>query len=169
MTLPEMMVGVAVGFLVLMVIDMVFLTSTFNFAGMGNYMLMDRASRNALDHMTKDIRNSADLTNFSASQLTFVYSGSTNLYYNYNASLGQLTSWKTGDSQTNILLSGVSNLVFTLYNNVPLAGGTNATTTVLSQAKGIGIAWKCSKTSVGRVNTEYMQQAMIVVRNKPVY
>jgi prepilin-type N-terminal cleavage/methylation domain-containing protein len=169
MTLPEMMVAVAVGFLVLMVVNMIFSGSTLCFASMGNYMIMDRASRNALDHMTKDIRNSADLTQFSSSNLVFTYTSGTNLIYTYNSSAGNLTSWKTGDAATNTLLTGITNLTFTLYNNIPLSGGTNATTNVLSQGKAIGVSWKCSKTSAWRTSTENMQEAMIVIRNKPVY
>jgi hypothetical protein len=143
--------------------------STFSFADMGNYMLMDRASRNALDHLTRDARNSADLTSFATNQLVFKYAGTTNLIYKYDSSAGQLTSWKTGDAQTNTLLTGVTNLVFTMYDNIPLSGGTNATTTVVTHAKGIGIAWNCVRTSVWRRSSEEMQQAIIVIRNKPVY
>src|SRR2546421_564397 len=163
MTLVEMLVAVAVGSLVLLVMGMVFVTSSFNFAAMGNYMVMDRASRNALDKMTQDIRNSADLTNFTSSRLIFNYSGSTNLIYNYDQASGKLTSWKTGDAQTNVLLTGISNLVFTLYDNVPLSGGTNATTTVVTQGKGIAVSWKGSQTTLSRRTSEDMQQAMIVI------
>src|SRR5213080_1990785 len=119
MTLAEMIVGVGMGSLVFMVMAIVFATSSFSFAAIGNYMAMDRASRNALDQMSREIRNSADLTNFTSSRLIFKYAGSTNLIYNYDQTLGQLTSWKTGDSKTNVLLTGVSNLVFTVYDNVP--------------------------------------------------
>src|SRR5262249_8142725 len=145
-----------------------FTTSSFSFAAISNYMVMDRASRNALDQMSRDIRNSADLTNFTSSRLIFNYAGSTNLIYNYDQTSGQLTSWKTGDAKTNILLTGVTNLVFTVYDNIPLSGGTNATTTLTSKAKGVGVSWKCAQTNVTRRASEDMQQAMIVIRNKPV-
>ena len=168
-TLVEMIVGMAVGFLVLLFMGTVFVTSSFNFAAMGNYMVMDRASRNALDKMTQDIRNSADLTNFTSSQLIFNYSGSTNLIYKYDQAAGKLTSWKTGDAQTNVLLTGITNLVFTLYDNVPVSGGTNATTTLVTKGKGITVSWKSSQTTLGRRISEDMQQALIVIRNKPVY
>src|SRR5262249_12399649 len=127
-----------------------------------------RASRNALDQMTRDIRNCADLTNFTSSRLIFNYAGSTNLTYNYDQASGKLTSWKTGNP-TNVLLTGITNLVFSIYDNVPLSGGTNATTTQVSKAKAIGVAWECAQTTVKRRATEDMQQAMIVIRNKPVY
>ena len=169
MTLPEMISGVGVGLLVLMGMAMVFASSSFSFAAIGNYMVMDRASRNALDQMSRDIRNSADLTNFTSSKLIFNYSGSTNLVYNYDQTSGQLTSWKTGDSQTNILLTGVSNLVFTVYDNVPLTGGTNATTTIPSKAKAISVAWTCAQSTLSHSASEDMQEGMIVIRNKPVF
>src|SRR5260370_25797736 len=82
MTLVEMMVAVSIGFMALLGMEIVFVNSTFSFADMGNYMLMDRASRNALDHITRDVRNSADLTSFTANQLVFKYAGTTNLLNN---------------------------------------------------------------------------------------
>jgi len=170
MTLPEVMVGISVGIMLLLGIEVIFVNSAFSFADMSNYMIMDRTSRSALDQMTRDIRNSADLTSFATNQLVFAYSGTTNLVYNYDSSTGKLTSWKTGDSKTNSLLTGVTNLVFTMYDNVPLSGGTNATTSVLSKGKGIGVSWKCVQTSSRwRRTTEDMQEAIIVIRNKPVY
>src|SRR6266496_1915963 len=82
MTLVEMMVAVGVGCLVLMSMALVFASSSRSFVAMGNYVSMDRASRNALDQMSRDMRASKDLTNFSSTQLVFKYLGSTNLIYN---------------------------------------------------------------------------------------
>src|SRR5262245_26429554 len=71
LTLPEMMVAVAVGSLILMVIAVVFMTSARGFAAIGNYVDMDANSRNALDHMTLAIRQAGGLTEFSSTHLKF--------------------------------------------------------------------------------------------------
>jgi hypothetical protein len=169
MTLAEMMVSVGVGFLVLTLVAAVFMSSSFSFTAMGNYVTMDQSSRSALDQMTRDIRRSRDLTSFATNQLVFTFSGTTNLIYKYDSSSGNLTSWKTGDTVTNVLLKGCNYLQFSMYNNVPQTGGTLNTAATVGQAKAISVNWRCSRSILGRRNTtEYIQEAVIVIRNKPV-
>src|SRR5262249_54070636 len=94
-TLPEMMVGVAVGSLILAVMAMVFMTSARSFAAMANYVDMDASSRNTLDQMTREVRQAGDLVAFSPTSLTFTTLGQTNsfLIYSWDASSGRLTGW----------------------------------------------------------------------------
>jgi hypothetical protein len=135
---------------------------------MGNYITLDRSSRNALDQMTRDIRRSRNLTSFITNQLVFVYSGTTNITYNYNPNSQQLTSWKTGDATTNVLLSGCSYLQFAMYGNIPQPGGTLTNATSVSGAKAISVNWRCSRSLINRTNSEFIQESVIVIRNKPV-
>ena len=168
MTLVEMLVSVGVGSLVLMSMMMVFVTSNRSFVSLGNYVSMEQKSRNALDQMTRDIRRSKNIVSFSTNKLVFNFSGTTNLVYAYNPAARQLTQWKTG-GQTNVLLSECDSLKFSMYSNVPQPGGTLTNTTSVTLGKCISVAWKCSRTLVGKkYNTEDMQQALIVIRNKPV-
>jgi prepilin-type N-terminal cleavage/methylation domain-containing protein len=169
MTLVEIMIATGIGSLVLLASNMTFLNSSVSFAALGNYITMDSASRNAIDRMTRDIRKAKDLISYSTNQLVFKYAGTTNLIYSFDSNSGYLTEWKTGDSKTNNLLSGCSNLQFSMYQNTPQPGGTLNTTLSPSQGKAISVAWKCSRRVFGRrVATEDMQQALIVIRNKPV-
>jgi prepilin-type N-terminal cleavage/methylation domain-containing protein len=164
-TLPEMMVSVAVGSLILAAMAMVFMTSARSFAAMANYVDMDASSRNTLDQMTRDIRQAGDLVQFSPTYLKFTTLGQTNsfLIYSWNAGTGCLTGWETGNSLTNVLLSGCDQLTFSMYDSSFLA------TTNISLAKGICVNWKCSRTILGnKTTTEDMQQALIVMRNKPL-
>jgi len=164
MTLPELMVAIGVGSLVLMVVATVFATSTRSFATMGNYVEMDSNSRNAMDHITLAIRQAGALTEFSSSHLKFAATpGQTNsfLVYDWDSTSGSLTEWQTGGG-TNTLLTGCDQLAFSLYNS------SLASTTNLSQCKGLSVNWKCSRTILGKNTTsEDMQQALIVIRNKP--
>ncbi len=165
MTLPEMMVAVSVGSIVLMVMAMVFMNSARSFAATGNYVSMNTSSRNALDHMTRDIRQAGSLLEFSPTHLKFARYGQTNafLVYNWDAQSHQLTEWASGTTLTNLLLSECDQLNFSMYNAL------FAPTTVLSQSKGISVKWKCSRTILGnKVTTEDMQQALIVMRNRPL-
>ena len=168
MTLVELMVATGVGSLALLSIMTVFVTSQRTFVGMGNYVAMEQASRNALDQMTRDIRRSKNLTSFSTNQLVFNYSGTTNLTYFYDPASRKLSQWKTGGA-TNVLLSACDSLTFSMYSNIPQPGGTFSNTSVVAQGKSISVAWKCSRTILGKkFDTEDMQQALIVIRNKPV-
>src|SRR5689334_4748645 len=87
MTLVEVMVAVGIGSLVLMGVAMVFMTSSKAFAAVSNYVAMDSSSRNALDHLTQEIRQAGNLVEFSPTHLKFGYQGTTNsfLVFDWNA------------------------------------------------------------------------------------
>jgi hypothetical protein len=168
MTLVELLVGVGVGSLVLLSVMTIFLTSNTSFVAMGNYVTMEQKSSSALSQMTRDIRKSKNLLSFATNQLVFNFNGITNLIYAYDPTTRQLTQWKTG-GQTNILLTECDSLAFSMYSNLPQPGGSLTNTTSVTQGKCISVAWKCSRTIIGRKsNTEDMQEAIIVIRNKPV-
>ncbi len=168
MSLVELMIGVGVGSLVLLSVTAVFLTSNRSFVAMGNYVSMEQNSRGALDQMTRDIRRAKNLVSFATNQLVFNLSGTTNLIYAYDPASRRLTQWKTG-GQTNVLLSECDSLSFSMYTNIPQPGGVLSNTTSVAQGKCISVAWKCSRAILGRkANTEDMQEAVIVIRNKPV-
>ena len=168
LTLPDTVVGVAVGSLALLSVMLIFISSNRNFVAMGNYVSLDQSSRLAVEQMTRDIRNSQNLTSFATNQLVLAYSGTTNLVYSYNPNAGTLTSWRTGGT-TNTLLTGCDSLQFSMFNNAPQPGATMTNATTVGQAKAISVAWRCSRTILGsKLNTENMQEALIVIRNKLV-
>ncbi len=169
LTIAELLVAVGVASLVFMVIAMAFTIANRNFAAMGNYVDLDRTSRQAMDQMTRDIRRSKNLVSFSPTRLEFNLLGTNTLVYQWDAASHTLTKWMTGDAQPTPLLTGCDSLAFSMYKKTPAAGGSYPQATVVSEAKSIGIAWKASRTILGsKVNTEDMQQAIIVIRNKPV-
>src|SRR5215831_3018937 len=118
MTVIEMLVGVGVGSLVLMVVAMVFMNNGRAFAAVNNYISMDGDSRNALDHLSQEIRQAGNLVAFSPTSLKFGWHGQTNsfLVFNWDATSGQLTEWNTTTTTTNILLKGCDRLAFSLCN-----------------------------------------------------
>ena len=91
--MTETMFAIGIGITFLVALMGIFVTSSFSFAGVGNYINMDRRSRNALDQMTRNIRSAKLLTSFDSTALVFNYdaSGTTNLTYRYNASSGMVT------------------------------------------------------------------------------
>ena len=115
-TITEVMVAGTIGLLFAVAIVLLFETSSVGFARMGDYLNMDRSSRNALDQMTRNIRRAKLLTSFDSANLVFSYdsAATTNLAYRYNSSAATVTEeWTSGGvTTTNTLLTGCSNVVF---------------------------------------------------------
>jgi len=167
MTLTQTLVAVGVGSLVLTSIALVWVSASWSFAALDNYISMDRSSRSTLDQMTRDMREARDLTSFATNQVVFSSSG-TSLGYSWDPASGTLSRW-TSAGDTNTLLTGCGWLQFTMYQNVPQTNGTFLIATNTSQAKSVTVAWKCSRTILGKkLNTEDVQEAQIVIRSKPV-
>jgi len=162
MTLVELMVAIAVGSLILMTVATAFGNSIRSFAVMGNYVSMDRDSRNALDRMTREIRRAGSLISFAPDRLVFTKYGVANfsLVYQWNGAAHQLTEWKTGNTKTNVLLTDCAEFAFAMQKS------SGVVTTSVDEGKKIGVTWKCSRTMLGKeFTTEQMQQALIIVRN----
>src|SRR5436309_6429779 len=108
--MTETMFAIGIGITFLVALMGIFVSSSMSFAGVGNYINMDRRSRNALDQMTRNIRSAKLLTSFDPAALVFNYdtAGTTNLTYRYNASSGMVTEeWTvSGATTTNNLLTG---------------------------------------------------------------
>src|SRR5882762_2393515 len=116
--LAETMIAVAIGLTFLVAVTGIFISSSISFVEIGNYINMDRLSRNALDRMTSNIRNAKTLTSYAPAALVFNYdsAGTTNLTYRYDAGSGVVTEeWKVAGSTTvKTLLTGCSQLTFSL-------------------------------------------------------
>src|SRR5438270_661758 len=104
--MTETMFAIAIGITFLVALMGIFVSSSFSFAGVGNYINMDRHSRNALDQMTRNIRSSKLLTSFDPAALVFNYdaAGTTNLAYRYQSGSRLVTEeWTvSGATTTNI-------------------------------------------------------------------
>jgi len=161
------MVTIAIGFAFLVALMGVFNSSAFSFAEMGNYINMERRTRNALDQMSRNIRSARTLTSFdpAAIVLSFDSGGITNLSYRYDAAAKAVQEEWTiaGTKQSKTLLTCCNQCVFSLYDR------DLKPTSIASPGEGkvLSIAWQCFGTTLGRTNTEQMQQAKIVIRNQP--
>src|SRR5260370_695171 len=86
--LAEALVSLLAGILFLLSMAVIFVTSSVSFASLGSYINTDRPSRNALDHMPRNIRRAKLLTPFTPALLVFNYDATvnpgTNLTYRYD-------------------------------------------------------------------------------------
>lgn len=137
-----------------------------SFVAIGNYGDLDRASRNALDILTRDIRESRSLSSYASNKLVFVANDTNALTFEFKKDTAQLI--RTKGTSTKVLLEGCDALEFHISQRYPsnnfmfYAPSSNA----LSQAKLVDVSWKCSRKILGKkFNTESVQTAKIVIRN----
>jgi prepilin-type N-terminal cleavage/methylation domain-containing protein len=178
-TLPEVMISVALSSLILGLAGSLWLFGSRSFAAMSNYTDLDMKSRNALDLMSREIRQASRVTGFHNTgntrwlQVTNAIEG-TATTYTWNATPRTLVCQKTGQPDQ-VYLTECDRWDFDLFQRAPQKGGTYvffpATNTAgaddLSICKLVNMTWKCSRTILGsRVNTESVQTAQVVLRNK---
>jgi type II secretory pathway pseudopilin PulG len=164
MTLPEMMVAVLCASIIFGAVATLSVYGARSFVAMGNYSDLDQTSRNALDIMSRDIRQTKALNSFNATKLVFLDSDTNTLTYVYDASARTLTRLKGGNRK--ILLKECDYLNFDISQRNPSNQFSFYPATDAATAKLIDVSWKCSRTILGaKINTESVQTAKIVIRN----
>jgi hypothetical protein len=144
------------------------LFATRSFIALGNYNDLDKTSRNALDRLSREIRQTDALTAYTTNQLTFRdYDGAT-LIYKWTppsgSTVGRLDRIK--NSTTTTLLTQCDFLNFGISQRNPSNGFAFYPTTNLSSVKLIDMNWRCSRKILQlKVNIESVQTAKIVMRN----
>jgi len=179
MTLVEVMVAVGLGSMLLATAGSLWLFGSRSFVAMSNYTDLDNKSRNAVDLMSRDIRQATRVTAFQNNgntkllTVTNAFTG-TEITYTWDANLRTLSCRKTGQPEQ-VYLTECDRWDFELYQRRPQSGGTyvfHPATNVagaydLSICKLINMTWKCSRTILGsKMNTESVQTAQVVLRNK---
>ncbi len=183
-TLVEVIIVVLAGSMLLYAIYILGLYGARTFAAMGNYADLDNRSRLALDTMTREIREAQSLIAFSTNppikSLTFSNAVDSAIsIFTWDANSGTITFAKTGEP-TQTLLTGCVAWNFALYQRTPLLTPTNilyypatniSGVLTPSLCKLVDMNWRCSRTNFAmltsqRFNTETVQTAQIVLRNK---
>ncbi len=178
-TLIEMLVAFGVGVTVVGVIVALGIVTAQNYKAITNYVNMDDQSRNALDLISREIREASALVSFNTNNpqtLVFAnHTDGTSVTLTYSSSAQTLTLAKTGQA-TKTLLTGCAKFNFQMFNRHPMTNtyafyyATNFTTGQLDArvCKVINMNWKCSRAmGLGStLNTEIVQTAQVVLRNK---
>lgn len=165
-TLVELMVAMAVAALLMMVVGTIALYSGRSFAALANYTDLDHASRNALDILTRDVRQTQRLSSYQTNELVFVDSDGQPLTFRYSAADGTLRRIKGGTSQ--LLLTECDYLKFSIYQRNFIDGTYDQYDAATADTcKLIEVSWICSRQIFGKkVNTESVQTAKIVIRKQ---
>ncbi len=176
-TMVEMMVAIGLTAVLLSSLMGLYVSGLLSFAAMGNYQNLEVKSYYALDTLSREIRNSNLVIGYVTNQsLTLSNSyarngaGQINII-TYDSTAQIVTLQRTGQpTMTN--LTGCDAWSFALYTRAPDTNSfsTNIVFTVATNAsacKLIQLSWKCSRTILGsKLNTESVQTAQIVLRNK---
>lgn len=154
------MVGVAVGNLLLY--------SGRSFASIANYVSLDRASRNALDVMSQQIRQTKRLTSSTTNNLVFEDSDGGTLSFTYYPQSRTLQRAKNGVADPTPLLTECDSLQFSIFQRNPIGGSYGVyPTATAATAKLVQMNWICSREIFGtKFNTESVQSAKIVIRKQ---
>ncbi len=179
-TLMELLVAFGLGVFVVGVVVALSIFTSANFLGTANYVRLNDQSRNAVDQISREIRNATALVSFSTSNPQFLLLTNATLgkstTVTYNAASNTVTMAKTGQT-TQTLLTGCDSFSFQLYDRYPLITATNisfysSTNIATGQVdakfcKVINMTWTCSRTIRGsKLNTEFVQTAQVVMRNQ---
>lgn len=172
-TLTELSMAIAVSAVILTALLSFTVYAAKSFAAMENYVDLEQKSQNALDTMTRNIRQTEYLSSFGTrtvngrlvtNSLTFIDSSGEKLIYNYvdNVLLQNHAGVET------MLLTNVDYLTFQIFQRNTLAATYNqfpASSTNL--CKLISVSWICSRSILGsKMNTESVQTAKIVIRKQ---
>ncbi len=162
-TLVEMMVGVALGVLLLAAVATLYIVCLKSLASMTNYAELNGKSRFASDLLTRDIRNAAAVTDLPTNQLV-LHSPGGDVTYTFDG--GNLT--RTQFATNDLLLRGLTSISFSLYQRSTtnqayeeFPPATPAT------AKLVGFEWTCARPVDGSLhNSLTLQGAIVKLRNK---
>ncbi|HWW02095.1 MAG TPA: prepilin-type N-terminal cleavage/methylation domain-containing protein [Candidatus Acidoferrum sp.] len=176
-TLMELMVAMGLGSLVLAAVASMSLYAARSEVAIVNYSDLDSKSRYGLDIISREVRQAQALTAFQTNtSLSFTNPQTAiGVTLTYNPTNATLVMTKTGQSPITVLTE-CDRWAFSLYQRTPVVTPTNIsfypatnTTGTLdpSLCKLISFSWKCSRTILAqKVNTESVQSAMVVLRNK---
>jgi hypothetical protein len=176
----EVLIAMGLGSLVLATIASLSVYGARSSIALSNYTDLDSKSRYALDVIGREIRQATAVTgyqtNASGKSLTLTNADqAATITLSYDNTAHSLVLTKSGAGPL-AALTQCDRWDFSLYQRTPYGYPTNlfffpATNSAgaldLSICKVVNMNWKCSRSILGqKVNTESVQTAQIVLRNK---
>jgi len=167
MSLVEMAIALGIASLGMLILGSLSSYTARSMAGLANYTDLDQASRNALDRMSQEIRQTRRLTDGSTNRLTFEDSDGGTLQYFYDREAKTLRRTKNG-AASKVLLKNCTQLTFSMYQRNPVGGSYDAYPAATPQTcKLIQLRWTCSRDLLrAGANTESVQSSKIVIRKQ---
>lgn len=168
-SLIEVFFVAAIGVIVVAALMTTFVFVVRSFRAVQNYDSLNVASRNALDLLSRDVRNAAGIAAMSSTSIVGTNADTSSFGYQWDSTAGTFTRCYTnasGTTATTTLLTGCDTLGFLYYIRIPGKLLSFQQTTDPSQVKLINVSWRCFRQIYGfKINTESVQTAQIVCRN----
>ena len=167
------MVALGVGSVVLAGFMATSIFAARSFVAMGNYFDLSSSGQYALDRLSRDIRQSDYLSNYTTTSFSFqttdpISGNRSVLTYTYDPTNQTLV--RTLGPQSDLLLEDCVNYQFVLFQRDPaLTNGGDLIafipTNSLALIKAIEVSWTCARTNLG-ASRNFMdaQSARIVIR-----
>ena len=164
-TLTEMLISSGVASMVLVILGVVTIQTTYGMRALVNYSSFEQDSRQALDQLSREIRQAYQLTAANRTNITLDITNGP-ISYTYNS--GTKTLQRQAPNGTKILLRDCTEFEFTLfqrsptvatYDQFPVGSG--------SATKLVQISWTCALTNAdGTINTTDSQSSKVVIRKQ---
>ncbi|HEY5915396.1 MAG TPA: hypothetical protein VJA21_32840 [Verrucomicrobiae bacterium] len=177
-TLVEVSVAVCLSSVIMAALMQTSLFTSRSFVAMGNYNELDQLSRNALDTMTRDIRqakvfspkyyrtNMMIFTNLDNGYFGYVWDPRTKVVSRLSGGFSP-ASGSFVNVQSNTVLTGCEYFSFRIWQRNPTNGfqfpWSSAGNPI--DTKLVDVSWRCSRRVLDKFNTESVQTAKIVLRN----
>lgn len=176
-TLVEVLIASSLFGLAGLALGSVYLFSTRTFAALANYSTLDQNNRNAMDRMTREIRECDKIMSVTTNaqgnviQINLINSDGASVTYAFDSANQNLTRTSNQDSpQTRVLVPNCQMLSFTIGQRTP--DGTNfdvyPPVNVGDSIQVLNMTWKAWKaipgSSIG--TSEEIQTAHVVIRNQ---
>ena len=171
-TLIELCIAMGVGSVVMLAICSTFFFFAKATISLSNYSDLDNASRNALDTITRDVRQMVQLDTYSSNSTTVRLDLlSTNGTLSFVFDRPNKTLTRVYGAESKVLLNDCDTLNFGLFQRNPVSGTYDqypaATNNLAATCKLIQLSWVCSRKILGStMNTESVQTAKIVIRKQ---
>jgi len=174
-TLVEMMVALGVFSVSGLALMGMYLFCVKGMASMYNYSLLDQYNRQAMDQLTREIRQSKQVLAYTTNSITIQSAnsdGSTGPQVTYSFSgRTQKLIRTSSDGTSKVLLNNCSLLSFSLFTRVPLGGSYDsypvATGNWTNTVKVLQLTWKTAiQLPSGPINSENVQTARVVIRKQ---
>jgi prepilin-type N-terminal cleavage/methylation domain-containing protein len=170
-TLVELLIAIAIGSILLIAVMSLTFYSARSFAALTNYVDLDNHSRNALDHVTREIRQADRVLAGSDErtlhlQVTDPVTGNTRqVTYSHDPAAETLT--RIDGTGERILLRECYTFRFTYHQRNASTDWEALPATTVESCKQVRIFWECGRSVLGaRVNTESVQSARVVLRKR---
>jgi hypothetical protein len=185
MTLVELLIAIGISGIIFVAVGTMIFFSGRSYAAMANYVDLDNKSRQALDQMTKDLRQVNGVSSIGTNTVSgqtvtnqLVVAGTETdgtaytITYNYNPASTNRTLTRVKSAGlypgTTTLLTGCTYLNFQMFNRVPQDGTLdNFPAASVAECKVVQIDWICARRIFNQSdNTESVQSAKVVIRKK---